>query len=367
MKGSVQPLWWFSVVCLPCSVALAAKKETVRDLPVDTTACAEYGAFLKLARFAPSVDQKKAVESLFGQLREQHITIRPSLCKVLALADRDQLVPLCKKTALFFSHVDNSRVKNSGCLSSMIRRKKHIRDFICQEDSDLAMLAVSPCLLSVTGMCNNRGVPLARAVKSLLAWSCWQSDGQFNHGLFRSFSGMFCGKGLPIEADVNAILSWSVWQEGGQFNHDLFRSFSSMFTGKRLPKEQEVKAILSWPCWQVSGQFSSELFRSFSSMFSSKGLPKEAHVKAMLAWPCWQVNGQFNHELFRSFSSMLNSKGLPKEADVKAILGCPGWQVNNQFNLDLFRSFSSDQTHPCLLYTSPSPRDRQKSRMPSSA
>ena len=28
---------------------------------------------------------------------------------------------------------------------------------------------------------------------------------------------------------------------------------------------------------------------------------------------------------------------------------------------------SMDQTHPCLLYTSPSPRDRQKSRMPSSA
>ena len=28
---------------------------------------------------------------------------------------------------------------------------------------------------------------------------------------------------------------------------------------------------------------------------------------------------------------------------------------------------SYGQTHPCLLYTSPSPRDRQKSRMPSSA
>ena len=28
---------------------------------------------------------------------------------------------------------------------------------------------------------------------------------------------------------------------------------------------------------------------------------------------------------------------------------------------------ASYQTHPCLLYTSPSPRDRQKSRMPSSA
>ena len=34
-------------------------------------------------------------------------------------------------------------------------------------------------------------------------------------------------------------------------------------------------------------------------------------------------------------------------------------------NLDLSRL---NQTHPtCLLYTSPSPRDRQKSRMPSSA
>ena len=30
-------------------------------------------------------------------------------------------------------------------------------------------------------------------------------------------------------------------------------------------------------------------------------------------------------------------------------------------------ALQTHQTHPCLLYTSPSPRDRQKSRMPSSA
>ena len=30
-------------------------------------------------------------------------------------------------------------------------------------------------------------------------------------------------------------------------------------------------------------------------------------------------------------------------------------------------SVQVDQVDPCLLYTSPSPRDRQKSRMPSSA
>ena len=35
--------------------------------------------------------------------------------------------------------------------------------------------------------------------------------------------------------------------------------------------------------------------------------------------------------------------------------------------VNLIKSFISGKCHPCLLYTSPSPRDRQKSRMPSSA
>ena len=40
----------------------------------------------------------------------------------------------------------------------------------------------------------------------------------------------------------------------------------------------------------------------------------------------------------------------------------PDLKANENF-LELQR----DQTHPCLLYTSPSPRDRTRSRMPSSA
>ena len=35
--------------------------------------------------------------------------------------------------------------------------------------------------------------------------------------------------------------------------------------------------------------------------------------------------------------------------------------------LDLYDGFTTIQVGTCLLYTSPSPRDRQKSRMPSSA
>ena len=106
---------WFVVLLLSqfCSVVIAAKKNVGHSVSAATTTSSEYGAFLKLARFAPSAEQQKAVESLFLGLKKRHITIKPSLCKLLALAERDQLVPLCKKTALFFLHVDNTRIKLS--------------------------------------------------------------------------------------------------------------------------------------------------------------------------------------------------------------------------------------------------------------
>ena len=41
---------------------------------------------------------------------------------------------------------------------------------------------------------------------------------------------------------------------------------------------------------------------------------------------------------------------------------------NEKFNVDLvYTSLLKRAVNTCLLYTSPSPRDRQKSRMPSSA
>ena len=161
MKISCQktdkPSDWFWVLLLLqfCPAVMAAEKSVEHSEPVATTTSSEYGAVLKLARFAPSPEQRRAVESLFGQLKERHITIKPSLCKLLALSDSHQLVPLCKKTALFFSHVDNTRIKNSACLSSMIQSKKQIREFIGQEDTGITMLAASPCLSSITGMCSN--------------------------------------------------------------------------------------------------------------------------------------------------------------------------------------------------------------------
>ena len=40
---------------------------------------------------------------------------------------------------------------------------------------------------------------------------------------------------------------------------------------------------------------------------------------------------------------------------------------NREWFAENKQRYESDVREPCLLYTSPSPRDRQKSRMPSSA
>ena len=47
-------------------------------------------------------------------------------------------------------------------------------------------------------------------------------------------------------------------------------------------------------------------------------------------------------------------------------------EINGPFRLEmmlvyLVRQFTFDQVNHCLLYTSPSPRDKRQSRMPSSA
>ena len=66
--------------------------------------------------------------------------------------------------------------------------------------------------------------------------------------------------------------------------------------------------------------------------------------------------GDFKAELFRSISADPNPQGLGVLEQ-----SCDEFFTKKSF-LSRQQSF-----YPCLLYTSPSPRDRQKSRMPSSA
>ena len=70
-------------------------------------------------------------------------------------------------------------------------------------------------------------------------------------------------------------------------------------------------------------------------------------------------------------STYARSGAMPKQSPLAAGT-LPGFLT--QFGLDLVSRTptgnifqTTDQTHPCLLYTSPSPRDGLLSRMPSSA
>ena len=56
------------------------------------------------------------------------------------------------------------------------------------------------------------------------------------------------------------------------------------------------------------------------------------------------------------------TRHLPEQLSLQSIVNTIDLYQVNDLDIDV-----SLTIHPCLLYTSPSPRDRQKSRMPSSA
>ena len=62
-----------------------------------------------------------------------------------------------------------------------------------------------------------------------------------------------------------------------------------------------------------------------------------------------------------SFGTVLANLAASKGHDVSL------WVKDSDKALRINSESKNTQYHPCLLYTSPSPRDRQKSRMPSSA
>ena len=82
-------------------------------------------------------------------------------------------------------------------------------------------------------------------------------------------------------------------------------------------------------------------------------------ISAMLSAASYQVYSAFSVE-----DAIVT---LKKHADIELIF--TDWKLGNLSGMDLIKYARAQQKHIgiCLLYTSPSPRDRQKSRMPSSA
>ena len=63
---------------------------------------------------------------------------------------------------------------------------------------------------------------------------------------------------------------------------------------------------------------------------------------------------------------MSDTKGIAEDLQGRVYSNAPVYSVSREKIREFARAVKA-QSAACLLYTSPSPRDRQKSRMPSSA
>ena len=80
--------------------------------------------------------------------------------------------------------------------------------------------------------------------------------------------------------------------------------------------------------------------------------------------------GTRNHVIILPVDDISNACAEAVANNIKGTIALPHSYGRLQFGADLelhFRTMIGTGSNPCLLYTSPSPRDREKSRMPSSA
>ena len=81
------------------------------------------------------------------------------------------------------------------------------------------------------------------------------------------------------------------------------------------------------------------------------------------------INNKYNDK-FKAYSAGSNPSGEINK-DIKYFLNNKGFNLQNysskNFNVFVKGEIKIDHVITCLLYTSPSPRDRTRSRMPSSA
>ena len=84
-----------------------------------------------------------------------------------------------------------------------------------------------------------------------------------------------------------------------------------------------------------------------------------------------EINELYNHPKIKAMVSLTKGEGFGRPLLEFSLTGKPiiasGWSGHTDFLSPKFTTLLSGTLENCLLYTSPSPRDRTRSRMPSSA
>ncbi len=117
--------------------------------------------------------------TLIDTLRQRDIRLTPRRRSVLSALLFEIISPLditkdyrivlsfIGKATVFFQAVDSKRIKNTDCLSTMLKHRLHIEMFTVMDDSDIEMVASHPFLLDLAELQNSRGLPDPHRIKGI--------------------------------------------------------------------------------------------------------------------------------------------------------------------------------------------------------
>ena len=138
-------------------------------------------------------------------------------------------------------------------------------------------------------------------------------------------------------------------------NADLYSIYKGLDIGTAKPSNIDLKSTKHYLIDKIEpdknynvSKFCSDVSLSIKAILSNNKYPLIVGGTMMYVYQL--LNGlTYDYNLIKSDSDL-----------IKYILGKYSYE-------EIYNAFKSDISIPCLLYTSPSPRDREKSRMPSSA
>ena len=271
------------------------------------------------------------------------------------------------KATVFFSAVNTTQIKNTGCLSSMLQTKSQIKGFAEQSEEDIRAIVGQPFLKQISSMRNGKGFPTRAQVGVFIAIPClkqgWQQGkdeavqgNPVDQGLLIHISSMHNGRGFPTREQVEAFMTMPClkkgWKQGSDeavqdnlIDCELLMRIASMNSCKGFPSMEQVADFMTMPClkegWQQGNDeavqdnpVDGKLLMRIASMNNRKGFPTSAQVRAFMTMPClkegWQQGGDeavqgkpIDRELLMRVASLNSKKGLPTKEQVAAFMTMP--------------------------------------------
>ena len=98
--------------------------------------------------------------SLSRRQKQPHISTLFNLPEKCSLTYENEIISnYFRKATVFFAAVDAEKIKNTGCLSSMLQCKKHMRAFNSMADDNIQRIAINPQLRHLACIYTGKGLP----------------------------------------------------------------------------------------------------------------------------------------------------------------------------------------------------------------